>query len=133
MQLDENTTLRMMLKKLLINSEKSESETDALLEYMFAVSNSQEETIQRLSNILHKDLNTVMGTHNIIQFELLKHDFINSQERLRLIEQKLSNFDYSSNKSILKLPMVQAIFTAISFIAATVALLKAFDFLKFPW
>jgi hypothetical protein len=126
MRQEQITALRNLLSAVIPKGRLAPGEIDALVQYMAEVTKTEDEAIQRLSGILQNDLNGIATWKTILQVELLREKISDYQERLRSLEHQ----DKAGHN---KLPMVQAIFTAISFIAATVAFLKAFDLLKLPW
>jgi len=126
MRQEQITALRNLLSAVIPKEKLSPEEIDALVLYMAEITKTEDEAIQRLSGILQNDLNGISTWKTLLQVELLREKFTNHQERLISLE-RLGKDSYS------KLPMVQAIFIAISFISATIALLKAFGLLQFPW
>jgi hypothetical protein len=126
MRQEQITALRKLLTTVIPEGKLAPGEIDALVVYMSEVTKTEDEAIQRLSGILQNDLNGIAAWKTIFQVELLREKIVDCQERLRSLE-RFGKYDQS------KWPMVQAIFTAISFIAATVALLKAFSLLQLPW
>jgi hypothetical protein len=126
MRQEQVTALRNLLLAVIPKGKLAPGEIDALVQYMAEVTKTEDEAIQRLSGILQSDLNGIATWKTILQVELLREKIVDHQERLRNLE-RYEKHEHS------KLPIVQAIFIAISFIAATVALLKAFGFLQLPW
>jgi ABC-type multidrug transport system fused ATPase/permease subunit len=123
---EQEKALRNLLSAVIPKGRLTPGEIDALVLYMAEVAKTEDEAIQRLSGILQNDLNGIATWKTILQVELLREKIGDHQDRLRILERNEKS-DYS------KWPMVQAIFTAISFIAATMALLKAFGLLQLPW
>jgi polyhydroxyalkanoate synthesis regulator phasin len=126
MRQEQVTSLRNLLSAVVPKGKLSPAEIDALVQYMAEVTKTEDEAIQRLSGILQNDLNGISTWKMILQVELLREDITDYQERLRTLERHEKSGDG-------KWSMVQAIFTSISFIAATIALLKAFGLLQLPW
>lgn len=126
MRQEQVTALRNLLSAVVPKGKLAPAEIDALVQYMAEVTKTEDEAIQRLSGILQNDLNGISTWKMILQVELLREKITDHQERLRTLERHEKSDDG-------KWSMVQAIFTAISFIAATMALLKAFGLLQLPW
>ncbi len=126
MRQEQVIALRNLLSAVVPKGKLAPGEIDALVQYMAEVTKTEDEAIQRLSGILQNDLNGIATWKAILQVELLREKAIDHQERLRSLE-------YREKSGDSKWSMVQAIFTAISFIAATMALLKAFGLLQLPW
>jgi len=126
MSKEQVTALRNLLTAVIPKEKLAPGEIDALVTYMAEVTKTEDEAIQRLSGILQSDLNGVASWKTILQVEFLREKIADHQERLRSLE-------HSGNSDAKKWPVVQGIFIAISFIASTVAFLKAFGLLQIPW
>jgi hypothetical protein len=112
MHQDKEMELRNLLSAVIPKEKLAPGKIDALVSYIVEVAKTEDEAIQRLSGILQNDLNGIAMWKTILQVELLREKIGDHQERLRSLERN-EKPDYS------KLPIVQAIFTAITFIAAT--------------
>jgi len=126
MRPEQITGLRKLLSAVIPKEKLTRGEIDALVSYMVEVTKTEDEAIQRLSGILQNDLNGIAAWKTTLQVESLREKIMDYQDRLRTLESHEKS-DYS------KWPMVQAVFTAISFIAAIMALLKVFGLLNLPW
>ena len=126
MRQEQVTALRNLLSAVVPKGKLSTAEIDALVVYMAEVTKTEDEAIQRLSGILQNDLNGIATWKSLLQVELLREKITDHQERLRSLE-RIEKSDQG------KWPIVRGIFTAVAFIAATVALLKAFGLLQLPW
>lgn len=126
MRQEQVTALRNLLSAVVPKGRLTSAEIDALVQYMAEVTKTEDEAIQRLSGILQNDLNGIATWKTVLHVELLREKMADHHERLRTLERDEGTVNG-------KWPMVQAIFTAMSFIAATVALLKAFGLLALPW
>lgn len=125
MTTDRFQSLRTLLISVLPDGKLAPAEIDALMRYISDVTRTEEEAIQRLSRIVHTDLGGVQSLKTAMQVESLIEKVADLNTRLKDLEKKPStNGD---------LRLVQAIFISISFIASTIAILKAFGFLSFPW
>jgi hypothetical protein len=131
MRPEQVTALRSLLSAVIPKGRLSSAEIDALVVYMAEVTKTEDEAIQRLSGILQNDLSGIATWKTVLQVELLREKIAEQQVRLHFLEQ--INKEHKDKPDHGKWPMVQAIFTAMAFIAATVALLKAFGFLQLPW
>jgi polyhydroxyalkanoate synthesis regulator phasin len=113
------------MSAVLPKGKASAPEIDALVTYMLEVAKSEDEAIQRISGILKNDMSGMITWHTSLQVEALREKVANLQERLRSLEE--------NNRQPKLLPIIRAIFISLSFIAATVALLKAFGLINLPW
>ena len=123
---EQVTALRNLLSSVTPKGRLTATDIDALVVYMAEVTKTEDEAIQRLSTILQNDLPGITAWRSALQLELLREKILDHQDRIRSLEA-------ISRPTDPKWAGVQAIFTAISFIAATVALLKAFGLLNLPW
>jgi len=82
--------------------------------------------------------------HHVVQLEHFRDKSADFPDRLRSLEahlhdksadfqERLRSLEHPKNADDVKWTVVKAIFTTISFIASTVAILKAFDLLRLPW
>ena len=126
MRQEQVTALRNLLTAVVPKGRLAPAEIDALAQYMAEVTKTEDEAIQRLSGILQNDLNGIATWKIILQIELLRETIADHQERLRTLERHEKSGDN-------KRTIVQAIITSISFVAVTIALLKAFGLLHLPW
>jgi hypothetical protein len=126
MRQEQVTSLRNLLSAVVPKGKLAPAEIDALVQYMAEVTKTEDEAIQRLSGILQIDLNGISTWKMILQVELLRKNLTDQEERLRALERHGESDDG-------KWSMVQKTFTPISFIAAIMALLKAFGLLQLPW
>ncbi len=125
MRQEQVTSLRNLLSAVVPKGKLSPAEIDALVQYMAEVTKTEDEAIQRLSGILQNDLNGISTWKMILQVELLRRNLTDHEERLRTLERHGESDDG-------KWSMAQKTFTLLSFIAAIMALLKAFGLLKLP-
>lgn len=122
---DRFHSLRTLLVSVLPEGKLASTEIDALMRYISDVTRTEEEAIQRLSRIVHTDLGGVHSLKTAMQVESLGEKVADLNTRMKDLEKKPSDNG--------QLKVVQAIFISISFVASTIALLKAFGFLSFPW
>lgn len=139
MRQDQAKALRDLLRAVIPKEKFEPVQIDALARYIAEVTKTEDEAIQKLSGILQNDPNSIAILKTSLQMEVLRERMADYRERMADYHGRLCSLeqstkgDQSNGQEHSKWPMVQAIFTAMSFIAATVALLKAFGFLHFPW
>lgn len=119
------SALRTLLVSVMPENRMSPHELDAMIQYISDVTKTEDEAIRRLSTIVQTDLGAVQSMRAAMQVELMQDKISALTERVRELERQASPKD--------SLKFLQAIFIAISFIASTVALLKAFGLLRLPW
>ena len=128
MPTNQEEMLRSLLKSLIPKSKMSEPQLDALLEYAFTTrtQNGEDEVVNRLSYLLDQNIFQTMQTQTAIQLELQKHRAEDMHRKVADLESQIGELKKDHSPTPLKWQVVQGIFTAISFIASIVALLKAF-------
>ena len=122
---EQLSALRTLLVSVIPANRMSSHELDAMIQYIADVTKTEDEAIRRLSTIVQTDLGGVQSMRAAMHVELMQEKVSAIAERVRELERQVSPKD--------SLKILQAIFIAISFIASTVALLKAFGLLKLPW
>jgi hypothetical protein len=122
--------LKSLLKGLISRNGLSDRELDALLDYAYSQShNNEQEFLKKISNLLGQNVSGAMQIQSAVQLELHKHDNEAIHRKLAELTAQVADIARSHPKPEIKWQVVQGIFTAISFIASVVALLKAFNFL----
>ncbi len=123
----QQQALKSLLKELISRNDLSERELDAVFEYAQSQShNDEQEFVKKISNLLSQNVSGAMQIQTAVQLELHKHDNETIQRKLADLTNQINEIGRSQIKPELKWQVVQGIFTAISFIASTIALLKAF-------
>ena len=119
--------IKILLKEMIAKHGLDEPHLDALLEYAFnQTNNNEQEAISKLSIILGQNLPGVMQMQSVFQIELQKQHLEVLRHNHEKLEQKIIELSQNIPKTDMKLLVVQGVFTALSFIASTVAFLKAF-------
>jgi len=119
--------LRQLLRTLIPKDCMPEPQLDALLDYVFSsADDGDDEVVNRLSFLLDQQMPSTLHTHTTIELALLKRSNEDTHQKVNNLESKIGRIEKDNQPTPLKWQVVQGVFTAISFIASIVALLKAF-------